>query len=97
MVSTPTSEQIRKKSRSKRPKCFWSFFFSSAASVVSILAAETARSTLNVNFPYDSCLIARNPAGPGDSPGSLAGFLLARPEEAQAAHGGANRAGGGLA
>src|SRR3954451_19055439 len=33
-VSSPTSVQIRKNSMSKRPKCFWSFAFSSTAAAV---------------------------------------------------------------
>ena len=33
-VSSPTSVQIRKKNMSKRPKCFWSFAFSSSAAAV---------------------------------------------------------------
>ena len=34
IVSRPTSVQTRKKNMSKRPKCFWSFVFSSTAAAV---------------------------------------------------------------
>src|SRR3954471_15541385 len=49
-VSTPTSVQIRKKSMSKRPKCFLSLDFSSSAACVSAITTSVACGSSDMTY-----------------------------------------------
>jgi hypothetical protein len=46
IVSSPTRVQIRKNRMSKRPKCFWSFFFSSRANAVVVSSRSSGSAVL---------------------------------------------------